>query len=194
MRRDDFGDRAYNEKKKESFKDKFKRFFIDPDHKEFVEVDEYEEDNGWGYDSGITRIDEYREGRTGASRNNIANDTISFQSKKSTPDVVENIVTPGSQIVKSEPKDVNEAYEICDLVKQGKIVVVKTEGVATLECQRIVDFLSGVVYSLGGEIDVLSNRIFIVAPKGVELSDHHVEQLKAHGLGIFSNFGRKSRN
>jgi FtsZ-interacting cell division protein YlmF len=180
--------------KKQSFGEKIKRFFIDPDHAEYVEVEEYEEEQEWGYDSGITRIDDFREGRVNNTvRFSQGSDTIAFHSKKNTNGYdLDNTVSPGSHIVKSEPKSIDQAHEICDLVKQGKVVAVQMEGVNTQDCQRIMDFLSGVAHSLGGEIEQLSNRIFLVAPKGVEMSEHHVEQLKA--TGIFASFRRRDKD
>jgi cell division inhibitor SepF len=51
--------------------------------------------------------------------------------------------------------------------------------------QRVVDFLGGVAYALDGDIQCVSNKIFIIAPKNVDISGHFKEELKANGL-LFS--------
>jgi len=177
--------------KKQGAWDKFKGLFVDPDYKTYVEHEEYEEVvDEWDENPGITNIDDYRKKRETVNRNS---DTISISSKRNVnfDALQENTVTPGSKIIKSEPKSIEQAAGIGDLVKQGKIVAIQMEGVETSECQRIMDFLGGVAYATGGQIDELSKRIFIIAPNGVEMDDHHVEQLKAHGVGLFGNFARK---
>ncbi|MCL2170116.1 MAG: cell division protein SepF [Defluviitaleaceae bacterium] len=188
---------------KQSLKDRLRGFFFDPSHGEYVDVEEYVEDNDYGYaghDDGIPHIDNFRDRDNysrGASRASKTADTIAFQSKRNEIFDFDTESTASSaqinELVTSEPKNIDQSYEICDLLQQGKIVAVQMEGVATTECQRIMDFLAGVVYSMGGGIEQLSNRIFIVAPRGVVFSKHHEEELKSQGIKIFPSFSRRNR-
>jgi len=90
------------------------------------------------------------------------------------------------QVVISSPADIDDASVVCDYLKQHKTVVVNMETIEIAEGQRIMDFLGGVVYAIKGDIQKISNRIYIVAPENVEISEHYKEQLKAQG--IFSGF------
>jgi len=170
-----------------------KNVFLDPDHREYIEVEEYVEvDNSWDNDDNITNINDYREGRSKVSKNS---DTIALSPKRSFDGdfMHDSPANPGNHIVKSEPKSINQAADIGNLIKQGKIVAIQMEGVTTSECQRIMDFLGGVAYATGGQIDELSSRIFIIAPKGVDVSEQHMEQLKANGIEFNSKNRRRNR-
>ncbi|MCL2377371.1 MAG: cell division protein SepF [Defluviitaleaceae bacterium] len=91
------------------------------------------------------------------------------------------------QIVISEPTCFDDAPAVCDLLRQRKPVVVNMEAVGDVkEAQRIMDFMAGVVYSINGDIQPVTNRIYIVTPENVNVSDHTREHLKANG--IFSTF------
>jgi len=172
-----------------------KGFFTDPDHGQYIETEEYIEidtTSEWDNDSGITNISDYREGRSRIHKNS---DTIALQPKRniSNDSLYDSSVSPGSLIVKAEPKTVDQASDIGNLIKQGKIVAVQMEGVATNECQRIMDFLSGVTHALEGQVSELSTRIFMIAPKGVEVSEQHMNQLKESGIEFNSKSRRRNR-
>jgi len=86
------------------------------------------------------------------------------------------------QVVISYPETVDEAGSICEYVKANKTVVVNLENVKHEMAQRIVDFLGGVSYALEGDIQYVSNKIFLVAPKNVDISGNFKEELKANGV------------
>jgi len=90
------------------------------------------------------------------------------------------------QVVISYPETIDEAGSICEYLKANKTVVVNLETVKHEIAQRIIDFLGGVSYALEGDIQYVSNKIFLVAPKNVDISGHFKEELKANG--IFSGF------
>lgn len=68
------------------------------------------------------------------------------------------------------PKSVEEGREICDTLSSGRAVVINLEGINMDVAQRIVDFTSGACYSMNGNLQKISNYIFIVTPQSVELS------------------------
>jgi len=82
-----------------------------------------------------------------------------------------------AQIVIASPKTIEDAGEICDRLLEGKIVALNFESADHAASQRIVDFLSGASYSLGGTISGMGNRTFIVAPKNVDISGKLKEEL-----------------
>ena len=91
------------------------------------------------------------------------------------------------QVVITYPQSVDESGIICDYIKSNKTVVVNLEGIDHTVAQRIVDFLGGVTYALDGDVQCISNKIFIVAPKNVDISGHFKEELKANGV-FFKSF------
>lgn len=86
------------------------------------------------------------------------------------------------QVVISYPETIDEAGVICDYIKSNKTVVINLDSVKHDAAQRIVDFLGGVVFALEGDIQYVSNKIFVVAPKNVDITGQFKEELKANGL------------
>ncbi|MBB6673206.1 cell division protein SepF [Cohnella nanjingensis] len=86
-----------------------------------------------------------------------------------------NVVSIHSQknarVVLTEPKTYdNEAQEIADHLKSRRSVVVNLQRVRRDQAIRMVDFLSGTVYALGGHISKLGPNIFLCTPDSVEIS------------------------
>ena len=69
-----------------------------------------------------------------------------------------------------KPTSIEDSREICDYLLAGKAVVLNMEGLHTEIAQRIIDFTSGATYSMNGNLQKISNYIFIATPESVELS------------------------
>lgn len=82
------------------------------------------------------------------------------------------------------PETMTEAGEIRELVKSNVAVVVNLEGTDHPIAQRLVDYLSGVADSLDGDLQCISNRIFVVAPKNIELSGDFRKNFRTEGLSF----------
>lgn len=74
-------------------------------------------------------------------------------------------------MVIAQPKNFEQADEICKLLKEKKSVIFNLEYVNKDEARRIVDFVSGGVYALDGTIQKVSNSIFVVAPSNYEITN-----------------------
>jgi cell division inhibitor SepF len=100
------------------------------------------------------------------------------------PKKVSNIVSigrgDGVKVVK--PQSYNEVQMITDNLMQGKTIVLNLEGIENVTAQRIIDFMSGAVYAVGGALEAISNMIFIIAPKNVEISGDLRDELFVGGL------------
>ncbi len=69
-----------------------------------------------------------------------------------------------------KPTSIDDAREVCDILLSGRAVVINMEGVHVELAQRIIDFTSGACYSMNGNLQKISNYIFIVTPSNIELS------------------------
>ena len=78
------------------------------------------------------------------------------------------------KVVVIQPHSIEEAREISDYLKDGKPIIVNLEEIEKGSAQRILDFLSGSVYSLDGHIQSVSSTIFLIAPNNVDI----INQLK----------------
>ena len=65
----------------------------------------------------------------------------------------------------------------------GKTVLLNMEGLHTEGAQRIIDFASGAVYSINGNLQKISNYIFTVTPDNVDLSGDFQDILGNVGMG-----------
>lgn len=100
------------------------------------------------------------------------------------PKKVSNIVSigRGDEVKVVKPQSYNEVQMITDNLMQGKTIVLNLEGIENVTAQRIIDFMSGAVYALGGALEGISNMIFIIAPKNVEISGDLRDELFVGGF------------
>ncbi|OLN22852.1 cell division protein SepF [Domibacillus antri] len=75
-----------------------------------------------------------------------------------------------AKVIMAEPRMFAEAQEIADHLKAKKAVVVNLQRIQTDQARRIVDFLGGTVYAIGGEIQQIGEKIFFCAPENVEIA------------------------
>ena len=84
-----------------------------------------------------------------------------------------NVVSIHSQknvrVILNEPRSYDEAQEIADHLRSRRSVVVNLQRVRTDQAVRIVDFLSGTIYALQGQISKLGPNIFLCTPDSVEI-------------------------
>ncbi|RLQ95816.1 cell division protein SepF [Falsibacillus albus] len=79
-------------------------------------------------------------------------------------------VQKASKVVLIEPRVYAEAQEIADHLKNRRAVVVNLQRIQHDQAKRIVDFLSGTVYAIGGDIQRIGSNIFLCTPDNVEVS------------------------
>ena len=77
---------------------------------------------------------------------------------------------PTSKVVLCEPRTYNEAQEIADHVVNRRAVVINLERVDHMQAKRIVDFLSGTVYAVNGDIQKLGAQTFLCTPDNIEVT------------------------
>ncbi|MBV8222977.1 MAG: cell division protein SepF [Candidatus Eremiobacteraeota bacterium] len=68
------------------------------------------------------------------------------------------------------PRQYDEVTEIADNLRARLLVVVNLVGADRALSQRVIDFLSGVVYTLDGKMQRLSEGIFLFVPSNVQVS------------------------
>jgi len=68
-----------------------------------------------------------------------------------------------------EPRAYSESQQIADHLKKKNTVVVNMKRVTPDQAKRIVDFLSGTVYALEGDLQKIGAGIFLCTPKNVDV-------------------------
>ena len=77
-----------------------------------------------------------------------------------------------------EPRVYSEAQEIADHLKNRRAVVVNLQRIDHDQAKRIVDFLSGTVYAIGGDIQKIGSSIFLCTPDNVEIAGNISELIQ----------------
>jgi cell division inhibitor SepF len=88
------------------------------------------------------------------------------------------------KVVVLSPQNILESRELCDHLRANKPVIMNVEGVDTPLAQRMVDFLSGAVYCLDGDIQKISSGIFLATPASIEITGDLKDDM--HNRGAFS--------
>ncbi|MDA7025950.1 cell division protein SepF [Bacillus sp. CLL-7-23] len=135
-----------------SLKNKFKNFFSLEDEEyeyEYIETDRED----------IPEEHEYKDNTAHQSKAAGKQNVVSLQS-----------VQKSSKVVLCEPRVYAEAQEIADHLKNRRAVVVNLQRIQHDQAKRIVDFLSGTVYAIGGDIQRIGADIFLCTPDNVDVS------------------------
>lgn len=69
-----------------------------------------------------------------------------------------------------KPTSVEDAREITETLLANRTVVLNLEGLDLEVAQRIIDFTSGSCFAVDGNLQKVSNYIFIVTPSNVDIS------------------------
>ena len=77
--------------------------------------------------------------------------------------------TAGSKMMLLEPRAYSESQQIADYLKNRSAVVVNLKRVTPDQAKRIVDFLYGTIYAIGGDLQKLGGGIFLCTPNNVNV-------------------------
>jgi len=76
----------------------------------------------------------------------------------------------GSEVSVFMPRSFGDVTEIADALRGNRVVIVNLQGIERPLLQRIVDFTSGVAYTLDGKIQKLAEAMYLVVPSGVTVN------------------------
>ncbi len=83
-----------------------------------------------------------------------------------------------SKVVVIQFLNFDDAKDAADHLKNRKPIVANLEKLDNDTTRRVVDFLSGAVYGVGGKIQNVSNRIFLITPSNVEVTGNYRDSAK----------------
>lgn len=124
-------------------KSRFKRFFELDD--ETYELESYDDE----------LEEQHEEPRQEQKHGNV----VSLQSVKQ-----------NMKVLLIEPRVYAEVQEIADQLKNHRAVALNLQRVPHDQAKRIVDFLSGTVYAINGDIQKLGEDTFLCTPENVDVS------------------------
>jgi len=74
---------------------------------------------------------------------------------------------PGTQVSVYSPRSYQDVVEIADSLRARQVVIVNLQNADRTLLQRVVDFTSGVAYTIDGKIQKLAESIYLVVPAGI---------------------------
>lgn len=87
------------------------------------------------------------------------------QSKKASKEVIED----GNKMILVEPRAYSESQQIADHLKAKNSVLVNFKRVTSDQAKRIIDFLGGTLYAIGGDLQKVGNGIYLCTPKNINV-------------------------
>lgn len=103
------------------------------------------------------------------------NKVVAMRTTKSTKTVQEPKKNNKIRIV--EPRVYSEAKNIAKHILSEEAVLVNFHLVEEYQARRIVDFMTGTVYALGGDIQRVGNEIFLCTPANMEIDGTTAQSL-----------------
>lgn len=151
----------------------------DYDDDDFFDEDDYEDD----YDEKPAKRSFF--GKKSKEKDDY--DDFDFDEEPKAKHAVSNKVTPmrqpnnrsnnnrrnygtGMEVCVIKPTSVEDSREITETLLSGRTVILNLEGIDLEVAQRIIDFTSGATYAISGNLQKVSNSIFLVTPTNVDIS------------------------
>jgi len=112
---------------------------------------------------------------------NMDIETLMGANKKQSK-VVNIHTSTSTKVVIIKPDDFDEATTISDNLKSRKIVVVNTTALDPKVGQRLLDFVGGVCYALGGDLQQIEKGVYIISPSNIEVNNDLKNELSSKGI------------
>lgn len=76
----------------------------------------------------------------------------------------------GMEVCVVKPSSVEDSRDITLTLLSGRTVILNLEGMDLEVAQRIIDFISGAAFAIDGNLQKISNYIFLVTPTNVDIT------------------------
>lgn len=87
-----------------------------------------------------------------------------------------------TKLVLLEPRAYSETQQIADELKKRNTVVVNLKRVTSDQAKRIIDFLSGTIYAIGGDLQKVGGGIFLCTPNNVKVNGKITEDTEGKDI------------
>ena len=134
-------------------------------------------DENEGYDEDEAYVDDEMEEdyvpqkNNGRSFSQIQSNPYSSRNIHTKVIPMNNSLNSASKMVITQPSCFEDVQEISEYVKAKKSLIINLENVSKEDARRIIDFLSGATMIIEGTIQKVSNLIYLMTPKNVEVQN-----------------------
>ena len=88
----------------------------------------------------------------------------------------------GSKMILLEPRAYSESQQIADHLKMRNTVVVNLKRVTSDQAKRIIDFLAGTIYAIGGDLQKIGGGIFLCTPNNINVQGKITEETEGKDI------------
>ncbi len=115
---------------------------------------------------GISNDDELNndEEYTAQNKNDSEDLPLNSVSRDNIVSIKSGLNSAKSKIVLYEPRVYSDAKDVAQNLLNNKAVVINFSRIEDSSARRIVDFITGTVYALNGEIQRIGDKIFLATP------------------------------
>ncbi|MBV8602243.1 MAG: cell division protein SepF [Candidatus Eremiobacteraeota bacterium] len=82
----------------------------------------------------------------------------------------------GVEVAIFAPTTFSDVTDIADALRSRRVAILNLQGADRSLLQRVVDFTSGVAYTIDGKIQKLADAIYLVVPAGVAVNSAGVRE------------------
>ncbi|MGX9133585.1 cell division protein SepF [Rummeliibacillus sp. JY-2-4R] len=162
-------------------KDKLKNFFYLEEEETYVEEQVEKKESVRQQEAPQRQQMKPAVSRPAAIKKPSVKERPRFVEHSNVPNLV-SIKQKTSKVILSEPRVYAEAQDIADNLKSKRAVIVNLQRIDREQGVRIIDFISGTIFALGGDIKRIGTDIFLCTPDNVEIdgsiSDYYYEDLQ----------------
>jgi cell division inhibitor SepF len=76
----------------------------------------------------------------------------------------------GTEVSVFAPRSFGDVVEIADALRGRQVVIINLQNADRNLLQRVVDFTSGVAYTIDGKIQKLAEAIYLIVPAGIAVN------------------------
>lgn len=87
-----------------------------------------------------------------------------------------------SKMILLEPRAYSESQQIADHLKMRNTVVVNLKRVTSDQAKRIIDFLAGTIYAIGGDLQKIGGGIFLCTPNNINVQGKITEETEGKDI------------
>jgi cell division inhibitor SepF len=77
---------------------------------------------------------------------------------------------PGYRITTVQPRTYNEARQIGEYFRENIPVIMNLTEMDDHDAKRLVDFAAGLIFGLRGSIERVTNKVFLLSPRDIEVT------------------------
>lgn len=118
--------------------------------------------------------DEYYDEETEEEEEDTTPRAASFPRKSSKIVSLNSVNQSRVRIMK--PESFNDSSKIADEIKSGRMVIFDVKSIRDGEARRAVDFISGVVYGINGNISLVRDGIFVAGPRNIDITGDNIRE------------------